>query len=611
MRTSLAARVFLYFSSVIVISAALVGVTLYVQSARTIDAQSKEMLTQIVDNALHHTDLYLKGYEHATLSVLTSPLMKEFLELREKDVYSYYMLSAQIKEKVFQPIFIKNPGISMMYLIGYNGIKINQLGIAQPSFRESLLQESLDDLKNLTKDDGSMTLMDWSFLNNHLAITRKISVRQTSRAFKGILGIEFKIEELNKLWKGIRLGETGYFYIVNEYGRIVYHPKADRIGKQLDGELFTKLQAREGQFFNSKDDGSERVHFSRRSDYSGWTLVASMPVNELYKPIDNIRRTTIFTCLLAFLLAFLLAYRFSRSLVRPIRMLENGMRETEKGNWSEAQIPLTGSKDEMDRLILSYNVMVTRLSGLVDQVVAAELKNQEHLLGRHVAEFQALQLQINPHFLYNTLETIICYAVVQDSKEIKEMVRSLSYMLRYSVQTNLEEITVASELKHVLHFMTIMNHRFGREFEIQVLVAPEYLLRHMVRLTLQPIVENVFNHAFPEGLEDHHSIVIDGRIENDDFIMTIADNGEGIRPDRLAELQERLAHSSPLNGPEEEGDGIGLLNVHSRIRMVFGEAYGVMVDSVEGSGTVVTLRLPDRSAPLLQHGGIMSIQRSS
>lgn len=222
-----------------------------------------------------------------------------------------------------------------------------------------------------------------------------------------------------------------------------------------------------------------------------------MPLHELRKPLSNIRSTTLVVGLFTLILALLLAYRFGKSIAKPIQVLKSGMRETEKGNW--ATIPLPPHRDEIVELMVRYNLMVKRLSDAVDRVVQVELSNSEIRMERQKAEFQSLQLQINPHFMYNTLETIVCYATIQDSEEISEIVKALAYMLRYSVKTNLEEITVANELKHVLYYLVVLKHRIGREFEIDVAIKPEYLLNVMVRLTLQPLIENVFQHSFPDG----------------------------------------------------------------------------------------------------------------
>jgi two-component system sensor histidine kinase YesM len=309
--------------------------------------------------------------------------------------------------------------------------------------------------------------------------------------------------------------------------------------------------------------------------------------------VANIRTTTIVVGLFTLVLAILLAYRFGKSITKPIQVLKSGMRETEKGNW--ATIPLPTHRDEIVELMVRYNVMVNRLSEAVDRVVQVELSNSEIRMERQKAEFQSLQLQINPHFMYNTLETIICYATIQDSEEISEIVKALAYMLRYSVQTNLEEITVANELKHVLYYLVVLRHRIGREFEIDVAIKPEYLLHVMVRLTLQPLVENVFQHAFPEGLEDYHFIRIDGGVEDGIFWISVEDNGSGMSETQLTQLQEKLSTNRLADAEIDEAGkkgGIGVLNVHRRIQMVYGENYGLRIESVADQGTKMIMVMP-------------------
>jgi two-component system sensor histidine kinase YesM len=240
---------------------------------------------------------------------------------------------------------------------------------------------------------------------------------------------------------------------------------------------------------------------------------------------------------------------------------------------------------------------------MIEQVYDTELHNQKTQLElqdiqleRQRAEFQALQLQINPHFLYNTLETINCYAIVQDSDEISDMVEAMAFMLRYSIQTNLEEITIANELNHVRHYMMILKHRIGRDFEIEVATPPELLLEKMVRLSLQPIVENIFQHAFPEGIEAWHFIRIDTRVDGDNLLVIVEDNGSGIADHKLHKLRKRLEENRLVD--DEEGKrarrrgGIGIVNVHRRIQMVYGEAYGITVYSSPSQGTSIVMTMP-------------------
>ncbi|WP_082112177.1 sensor histidine kinase [Paenibacillus sp. DMB20] len=331
-------------------------------------------------------------------------------------------------------------------------------------------------------------------------------------------------------------------------------------------------------------------------------MVASVPLNELQKPVITIRRATIMVGIATLVMTLLVAYRFGASIVKPVRTLMHGMRETEKGNWQ--RIDDNRRKGEIGVLIGRYNTMVSRLSEMIERVYQSELDQQKAMLElqqealeRSRAEFQALQLQMNPHFLYNTLETIKCYAVVQDSEEITEMVESLALMLRYAIQTNLEEITVANELKQVLAYMAILKHRMNREVEIEVVIPPPLLLEKMVRLTMQPLIENIVQHAFPNGMKDGSYIRIDARRDKDRFYVIVEDNGAGMPEERLNELREklklnRLAGNGPGSDPVYHSGGIGLMNVHRRIQLVYGEQFGLTIESAAGAGTTMIMTMP-------------------
>jgi two-component system sensor histidine kinase YesM len=278
-----------------------------------------------------------------------------------------------------------------------------------------------------------------------------------------------------------------------------------------------------------------------------------------------------------------------------VQVLKEGMRQTEKGNWRK--IPVDGRADEIGSLIHSYNTMVNRLAQMIERVYEAELDKQQSELAlrtqqleRQRAEFQALQLQINPHFLYNTLETINCYAILEDSREIREIVDAMAFMLRYALHTNLKEITLVNELNHIRNYLIILKHRTDREFEIDVAVPPELLLEKVVRFTLQPLVENAFEHGFRKMITSQHKIRINAFHEDNYFCITVEDNGLGMTGERLEEVRARLQESRI-----DERDGaerIGLMNVHRRIRMAFGCGYGLAVDSASGRGTTITIRLP-------------------
>ncbi|MBD2871958.1 cache domain-containing sensor histidine kinase [Paenibacillus arenilitoris] len=590
----------LTFQFLVIIGLTLSGVGIsYTTSSRELDELAEKQMEQVVRNAVHHTDLYLKDYERSMVSLLTLRYVMEFMDLpADREAYDYYYYRKMIREVVADPLFIRNPKIADIYMISDEGNAVYYYNETdEQSFTKEDIRKHRDFLMSNTSPQGHLSILKNSIIpgeqNQMVTLVRRIRGYSSSE-LSGLLAIELRSADLSALWKGVDLGKFGYLFIADANGNIVYHPDEAKVGSELSAPVRDKLEkAGNGAFFDD-GDGENRMYMASTSDYSRWKLIVSMPVDEVRKPVTNIRNATLTVGLFTLLIAILLAYRFSRSINRPIQTLKSAMRLTERGNWQP--IPLPKHRDEMAELMLRYNHMVKRLSDAVDKVVQVELSNQEIRLERQRAEFQSLQLQINPHFMYNTLETIVCYAAVQDSDEISEIVQSLAYMLRYSVQTNLEKITLANELKHVMYYMKVMQHRISRAFEIEVAVRPDDLLHAMVRLTLQPIVENVFQHAFPEGVEDYHQIRIDAGETNGIFWVSVEDNGCGMPAERLAELRRKL-EANRLADDERQDEtghksGIGMLNVHRRIQMVFGDGFGIRIASEEHLGTKVTMLMP-------------------
>ncbi|MCR8635090.1 cache domain-containing sensor histidine kinase [Paenibacillus radicis (ex Xue et al. 2023)] len=591
-------KLFLSYLIVIMISLTSVGIFSYWTSSRELDQIVEKQLSQVVGNAVHHTDLYIRNYERSMVSLLNSNYVKRFIDLPQGETgYPYYELRKLMKELLIEPAFARNPEIADIFIISAdnNAMYFYNDSIGE-SFNKQQIQQQLEFYRANTDSQGSLSVLNHSILSGqqNMMVTLVRQIRGLSSTEpKGILAVELRAAELSELWKGIDLGENGYFFIADENGKYVYHPDKNKIAASLPDQIQSQVLEAGTNAFVAVIDDKPQMFMSRRSNYGNWRLVVSMSVEELRKPSDTIRTTTIVIGCLTLGIALWLAYRFGRSITGPIRILKGAMRQTEQGKW--ITIPLPEHRDEITELMSRYNLMVTRLSELVDKVYQAELSDQKSQMERQKAELQSLQLQINPHFLYNTLETIVCYAVIRDSKEIYEIVKALAYMLRYSVQTNLEEITVANELKHVMFYLVVLKHRIGREFDVDVAIHPDYLLHSMVRLTLQPLIENAFQHAFADGVEDYHYIRIDAGEDKDTFWISVEDNGVGIHEAKLEELREKLGTNQLADkesGSSQGIGGIGIVNVHRRIQMVFGEQYGLQIESQVDRGTKLIMIMP-------------------
>lgn len=605
MKRSLFAKLLACFAVIIPLSLTTASLSIYWQSSRALDKQSEKYIAQVINNTSYQTDLYLQAYERVSTSILVSQSVKRFLEVDPTLYYQRYEYASDITRNVLSPVFIAYPQIHLIYIIAYNGNMVFSDGQGFADISDLKVEEHLERLKKLTPDTGAISIFKMSVdrrkANEAITIARKIR-GVTSFEPKGVLVLEIQPNRLENIWRNVDVANNGLFFILDDNGNVIYYPEKPVAGS-AKGEAFADVLRRDGrdQFIQTVG-GRKWLFVSRVSGYSGWRLVMAIPLDELRKPISMVRTTTVAVGLLTMAAALWLAYQFSRSITRPIQLLKKGMQETERGIWRRIELP--GYEDEIGGLVHRYNIMVNRLEEMIDHVYKVELNNSRQALAlqkleneKQLLEFQALQLQINPHFLYNTLESINSYAIIKDSNEISEIVEAMAYMLRYALQDGLEEVTLAQELNHVRNYLLIMRHRIQREVEIDVAVPPELLLGNMVRLTLQPLVENVFHHAFPDGIEPGHTIRIGASADGTRFRVTVEDSGAGIDPAGLERIRDMLGtDGAPDRQPEPIAwrGGIGLLNVHRRIRMVFGKPFGLEIDSEPGKGTRVTLNMPYR-----------------
>jgi two-component system sensor histidine kinase YesM len=224
----------------------------------------------------------------------------------------------------------------------------------------------------------------------------------------------------------------------------------------------------------------------------------------------------------------------------------------------------------------TFRIMVERINTLITENYANELLLKE-------TEFRALQAQINPHFLYNTLESINWLAKVNKQAQISNMVESLGFLLRNSINMKEEILTLGEEIEVVKSYVTIQKYRFDERLAFGLEIPESLLKRRLPKLTLQPLLENAIHYALEPSIGTS-SIIVSAELTEEGFFLTVADDGPGMPEDMLDKLRngERRA----------KGKGIGLLNIDERIKIAFGDAYGIRIDSAPGRGTRVILTLP-------------------
>ncbi|MDI4649947.1 sensor histidine kinase [Cohnella hashimotonis] len=359
---------------------------------------------------------------------------------------------------------------------------------------------------------------------------------------------------------------------------IVYpvHPAFADVG-------LVEKESRSGSGYFVGSFGGERYFVSHiESGNSGWMYFNLTPFNQIFERIIFIKELVVFVFVGLLVVVIAWGFRFSRSLTRPIDDLIARMRLAERGNFEEANLESIDTasvpRDEVGLLHRSFRIMIERINTLITENFKSRLLVKE-------TEFKALQAQINPHFLYNTLESINWMAKINRQPQISQMVEALGFLLRNSISLGDPLIPLREELGLVESYVTIQKYRFEERLEFETDIPETLLGRTIPKLTLQPLLENAVNYAVEPSMSPCR-IVIRARESTAEglLLLTVEDSGPGMDPRMLERLRSGEARG--------QGRGIGLLNIDERIKIAFGEVYGVRVESEPGRGTRVSLALP-------------------
>lgn len=327
-------------------------------------------------------------------------------------------------------------------------------------------------------------------------------------------------------------------------------------------------------------DGHTYFIAHNRSGNTGWTYMNVTPFNQTFKQIIFIKELVIIVFTVIFAVAILLGIRFSRGLTRPIESLISRMKLAEKGNFAEANVlPQDAAPVAMNELGLlhrTFRLMIERINALITENYSNRLLIKE-------TEFKALQAQINPHFLYNTLESVNWLAKMNKQTQISDMVQALAFLLRNSVSLKEPILTLGEELEIVRNYVIIQKFRFEDRLDFTMDVKEQDLQRKIPKLSLQPLLENAIHYALEPSVNPCR-ITLSCKETPSAFCVMVEDDGPGMPPDTLSRLRNGDLATS--------GNGIGLLNIDERIKLAFGDHYGLTIDSGSSLGTRVILYLP-------------------
>lgn len=400
-------------------------------------------------------------------------------------------------------------------------------------------------------------------------------VRFESSKVIGILLVNTKIDYFDNLCKEMNITK-GQRTIILHDNYVIYDSVRSNITSTARKEL-SGIKWISDRKQTLVIDGVKYLATSTLSDYSDWRMISLIPYNEIFQDLIHMQIITIAISLVVITISLLLVFHVSSHIVRPMNKLVTLMKLAENGEFDE-KISIT-SNDEIGVLAKSFNSMTSKINTLIQEVYVEQIKKNE-------LELQMLQTQINPHFIYNTLESISMMATINDDDITSEMASNLGSILRYGINKNKSETTVNEELEQLNKYISLQNVRFGSVYTFSIKVDPKLYVITIIKLILQPIVENAIYH----GMSDVRSgglIVVSGFCQDKNtLIFEISDNGKGMSQEQTKILNDYINDKNNLF------KSIGLRNVNKRIKLRYGEEYGLFIESSPESGTTVIVKLP-------------------
>lgn len=411
-----------------------------------------------------------------------------------------------------------------------------------------------------------------------ITLSRGIRNFTGSGSKEGVVFIDLNYSAISELCDQTTIGEKGYVFILDQDGNIVYHPQQQQLYNELQTENIDLVMNADTDTVleDNHDDG--KLYTISRSEKTGWTVVGCMDVAELLERSNQAQIIYILTAVALFGIALFLSSIIAKNITLPIQRLRDSMAKVQEGDFTTADVEVI-SENEIGSLTQSFNVMTHRIEELMEQNV----HDQEE---KRKSELKALQSQINPHFLYNTLDSIIWMAEGKKNEEVVLMTASLARLLRQSISNEDELVSIGQEIEYARSYLTIQKMRYKDKLEFQIEVEPCIVSSQIIKLVLQPIIENAIYHGL-KYKENKGLLIVRGYECGSNIVLDIIDNGVGME-------KETLEHIFEKHKVNYHSNGVGVYNVQKRLQLYYGSDYGITYQSEKGRGTRATITIPKK-----------------
>ncbi|WNR44845.1 cache domain-containing sensor histidine kinase [Paenibacillus roseipurpureus] len=475
------------------------------------------------------------------------------------------------------------PELHGIHIIAGNGYVFTNV---DPSLIKPYLDVSREEwYQRAVKADGAWTLIPQhqpSYYVNPLttvSVARLLRDQTTSQAL-GVIIIDMKLDFFRSILSKVKFEEEGSLLVVNGANELVFEESRGALAPGMNGVLQGTSWTGNG-VHQMRINAETYMVIRNVSDYSGLKVVSFIPVGALLKETKDLRNFTLILAAGCLVVAGLLAFYFAYQLSRPLLKLKQKMLLVQNGNFHH-RVPIE-TQDEFGQLGIGFNRMVEEIERLVNEVYVIGLREKE-------AELVALQSQINPHFIYNTLESINMMAVQKGVHEVSDMVSALGRMLRYTVDRADRFVRLEEEWQFVQSYVKIQQLRYGERLLAVFDMEEEASLQHCLvpKLLLQPLVENAIYHGL-DSLERGGTIWVSAAQHDNDLLLMVRDDGTGMKDEHIQQLKTSI-HLPLLK--EGTNRGMALRNIYQRLALLYPGAFELDIDASDGEGTAVTIIIP-------------------
>ncbi|WP_367398195.1 sensor histidine kinase [Paenibacillus sp. MSJ-34] len=595
-------KLFIAFIALIIIPLFSLGTATFYISTYLIEKQYKQQSELTLKAVSQNIQFIFKEMNKVTDNGIVNSFFQSALNAKDpkkQNITDLDRLNMNETQRNFRNLLYNHPSISYAFLYNFNQYAFSNSNIVSIFTKENFKALPFEEFNNHpmyreTMERNGSPL--WIGPNEFPELTGTEPVFTQIRVVKdlwtlknmGILVVQIKNWELEKIFNSFRYNDNLKqirFFLVNKHGLILYDSSQQDDGQYLQKYIPANLNLAPGyQSYRGNFNNSESVISVNEMPDLDWYLVSVTSWKSLSEDITLfikwIGTITTVSLLAAFLFFLLFMNRITRSIIRIVRFMrrvETGdlqVRVNEKGN------------DELHLLAKGFNSLIDRVNQLLEQVKL----EQNH---KNKAEMRVLQAQIKPHFLFNTLESINVLAIQNKGRIVSQMVHRLGNILRISIQDK-EEITIKQEIEHLRSYLEIQKFRFEDLFDYEISIPDEVMRCTILKLTLQPLVENCIQHGF-EGIQYKGFIHIKGRLDGNKVVIFVEDNGIGISGEQLKNFRYLQSDDPSKDAPAEanvERRGLGVRSVADRIRIQYGPGYGLFICSEVNQGTIIQCIIP-------------------